>query len=253
MTQQEQFEADYLAAFPDDVGKQCLFCKLPGGAHIYTRVEGAFGIWLQQAKRHEAELTAASTTIDNIEAALGDARDPNLSLYENVLKLREEIARRDENSRKDLPLLEAMASIAAEHGITSTAILARVEEIERLRKADHVATVINNNQPGKQVIVEMVREFETLSVGTKLYSGPELRAKAEVRAAPVAKVTSVYDVHVTAIMKSGAQLLPGDELYTDSDVLQGMPAQAVSVPAVFSCPIGAADCHRNCGNYGCGN
>lgn len=105
MSNQDLFEKDYLAAFPK-----------PANPHL-NHWDYAYRIWLQQAKRHEAELTAASTTIDNIEAALGDARDPNLSLYENVLKL---------------------------------------------------------------------------------------RAKAEVR-------------------------------------------------AVFSCPIGVADCHRNCGNYGCGN
>lgn len=77
MTQQEQFEADYLAAFPDDVGKQCLFCKLQGGAHIYTRVEGAFGIWLQQAKRHEAEiaeLVAALKRIVDIPPAFIDGQ-----------------------------------------------------------------------------------------------------------------------------------------------------------------------------------
>lgn len=43
MTQQEQFEADYLAAFPE----------LP--APLFGRRDCAYRVWLQQAKRHEAE------------------------------------------------------------------------------------------------------------------------------------------------------------------------------------------------------
>lgn len=54
MTQQEQFEADYLAAFPEFGGE---LVKYPGSTE-YISDEAAFAhaVWLQQAKRHEAEL-----------------------------------------------------------------------------------------------------------------------------------------------------------------------------------------------------
>lgn len=58
MTQQEQFEADYLAACPKH-GEQTI-AKYKLGKHIGKYVNQvtrtAFKIWLQQAKRHEAEI-----------------------------------------------------------------------------------------------------------------------------------------------------------------------------------------------------
>lgn len=101
-----------------------------------------------------------------------------------LAELRAKNERLESVSQKDAAILEAMASIAVEHNINSAVICERADEIDRLRKAEHVATVVNNNQPGRLVIVEMARKFETLSVGTKLYSGPELRAKTEEQAVP---------------------------------------------------------------------
>lgn len=54
--EQEQFEADYLAAFPIAVASQPnLFEKDSDGDYGNVKACAAFGAWLQQAKRHEAE------------------------------------------------------------------------------------------------------------------------------------------------------------------------------------------------------
>lgn len=61
MTQQEQFEADYLAAFPEFGGE---LAKYPGSTE-YISDEAAFAhaVWLQQAKRHEEELRAKAEVL----------------------------------------------------------------------------------------------------------------------------------------------------------------------------------------------
>jgi hypothetical protein len=53
MTQQEQFEADYLAAFPD-IATSYVFAN-EHGRYLHAGVQSRYEVWLQQAKRHEAE------------------------------------------------------------------------------------------------------------------------------------------------------------------------------------------------------
>lgn len=58
MTQQEQFEADYLAAFPNKgiAGLEFHLQKHHGNRYTWQATRDAYEVWLQQAKRHEAEL-----------------------------------------------------------------------------------------------------------------------------------------------------------------------------------------------------
>lgn len=84
-----------------------------------------------EIERLRTESADGSTTIDNIEAALGDARDPNLSLYENVLKLREEIVKLGELTDRqsvhisdlanEISELRAKAEVRATHEAFDTA------------------------------------------------------------------------------------------------------------------------------------
>lgn len=53
MTQQEQFEADYLTAFP---GMGPFLLKFDDGDYVCRDIRDAHAVWLQQAKRHEVEL-----------------------------------------------------------------------------------------------------------------------------------------------------------------------------------------------------
>lgn len=56
MSNQDLFEKDYLAAFPVAVASQHnLFEKDSDGDYWSVKACAAFGVWLQQAKRHEAE------------------------------------------------------------------------------------------------------------------------------------------------------------------------------------------------------
>lgn len=59
MTQQEQFEADYLAAFPnkDIAGLEFHLQKHHGNRYTWQATRDAYEVWLQQAKRHKAELS----------------------------------------------------------------------------------------------------------------------------------------------------------------------------------------------------
>lgn len=73
MTQQEQFEADYLAAFPRDP----LFAHFPkkeDGSYWLDNYNDTHAVWLQQAKRHGAEIaelvTASDLALEWLKAAL---------------------------------------------------------------------------------------------------------------------------------------------------------------------------------------
>ena len=49
---------------------------------------------------------------------------------------------------------------------------------ETHKAASPVATVINDNQPGRTAIIEISKEPSTLAVGTKLYEAPQMASSA---------------------------------------------------------------------------
>lgn len=69
MTQQEQFEADYLAAF--ELSEEDRPIADAHGQYLDDAHQVAYEVWLQQAKRHEeeiAELVAAlNSLVENAE------------------------------------------------------------------------------------------------------------------------------------------------------------------------------------------
>lgn len=83
-TQQEQFEADYLAAFDFDAG-DLAFTKKPCGDYVISSYQIAFEVWLQQAKRHEEELRAKA----EVRAASPDI----LSLTKQLCVVRNKLGR----------------------------------------------------------------------------------------------------------------------------------------------------------------
>lgn len=74
MTQQERFEADYLAVFayrePDLTKEGCRY--------IYDDFNEAFEVWLQQATRHEAEIAELVSSLKEMEACYCTV-GPNMS------------------------------------------------------------------------------------------------------------------------------------------------------------------------------
>ena len=69
MTTQEQFEADYLAAFPNS--KRVLISDDPGAPAIVISPRTALAIWFQQRKRHEAEVAELVAALKGIRDLMG--------------------------------------------------------------------------------------------------------------------------------------------------------------------------------------
>lgn len=74
MSDQDLFEKDYLAAFPTATDLEFARKSKESGAYYYCGTRQAFAVWLQQAKRHEAEiaeLVAALKRLHNVVASVG--------------------------------------------------------------------------------------------------------------------------------------------------------------------------------------
>lgn len=119
MTQQEQFEADYLAAFPyrDD-----LLERHHDGRYICRDIAEAYDVWLQQAKRHEGEqcgrkkinrAALAALSIDQIDEMLDAYEAETQEAVDKVRKLEAELRAKAE-VRAVLPMWVVAREVAVD-------------------------------------------------------------------------------------------------------------------------------------------
>ena len=98
MTTQEQFKADYLAAFPDS--KRVLLSDDPAAPAIVISPRTALAIWLQQRKRHEAEVAELVKAAKAALSEMCDTNPPRYSFAECIDALDAAIAKFDAPKEK---------------------------------------------------------------------------------------------------------------------------------------------------------
>jgi hypothetical protein len=95
MTDQEQFEVDYLAAFPD--ADKVFFMKFDSGNYVCKDVRDCFAVWQQQSVRHEAEiadLVAALKEVCKLQSGLhGNGSLTHIALSSYAERARELLAK----------------------------------------------------------------------------------------------------------------------------------------------------------------